>query len=227
MACAQRGMYCGNDYIAAGHLSRRIIDNVMEQTERLGTWLGSLGYRGLFGLDFVIDSSESSAYAVDLNPRWQGSTVLLTLAEYKAGRLPLAVAELACRLNQMSEQEVLRHNDEFREPVSASHVSLRCRTTSWWRVTGSLRPGVYTPSREPAFVRPGLRLNDLDAPTTEMLVAGGVPRPGALLAPGSHALRFSSERQVIDLSCLGPLAWSQAAAEGLYGSLALEPVVVD
>jgi len=176
----------------------------------------------LFGLDFVLDAASSRAYAVDLNPRWQGSTAPLTLAEYKAGRLPLAVADLACRMGLLSEVEVLRHAGEFLEPVRVSHVSLRCRESSWWRVTSALRPGVYSLSGNAAFVRDGLRLNDLER-SDEILVNGGMPRPGALLAPKSHVLRFSSERQVMDVAAARPLEWSRVVVERLYRSMALVP----
>jgi len=223
MVHARRGMYCGNDYLATADLPSASVNGVIEQTARVGVWLASLGYRGLFGLDFVLDPASSRVYAVDLNPRWQGSTVPMTLAEYKAGRLPLAVADLACHMGLLSEAEVLHHQGEFLEPVLASHVSLRCPESSWWRVTNGLRPGVYSLSGGCDFVREGLRLNDVEG-SDEMLVIGGVPRPGALLAPKSHALRFTSERQVMDVATARPLEWSRAAVERLYGSMALVPV---
>jgi hypothetical protein len=226
MVHAQRGMYCGNDYLATADLPPETVSNVIEQTKRIGAWLVSLGYRGLFGLDFVLDAASSRAYAVDLNPRWQGSTGPLTLAEYKAGRLPLAVADLACRMGLLSEAEVLRHGDEFLEPVRVSHVSLRCQESSWWRVTKALRPGVYSLSGDDDFLRDGLRLNDLEG-SGEMLVVGGVPRAGALLAPKSHALRFSSERQVMDVATARPLRWSATAVQRLYASMALSPVAAE
>src|SRR5579862_2055579 len=221
-ANSSRGMYCGNDYVAAADLAPGVAVNIVEQTAIVGRWLASLGYRGLFGLDFVLDPMLSKAYAVDLNPRWQGSTAPLTLAECKAGRLPLAVADLACRIGLMSESDVLRHGDEFLRPVNVSHVSLRCPDSIWSEVTGTLRPGVYTlsgglKSCELAFAREGLRLTDLAAPD-EILVAGGVPRPGTLLAPKSHALRFTSERRMTDV---------YQAAGKLYEALALDPKEAD
>jgi hypothetical protein len=88
-------------------------------------------------------------------------------------------------------------------------------------VRGALEPGVYSLSNE--FMRPGLRLTDL-GDASEILVAGGVPRQGALLAAKAHALRFTSERQVIGVSHMRPLPWAAAAAKRLYEMLALTPV---
>jgi hypothetical protein len=223
MLSAQRGMYCGNDYVATSDLPGDTVAGVVEQTERIGGWLASLGFRGLFGLDFVLDTGTSRAYAVDLNPRWQGSTAPLTLAEYREGRLPLAVAELGFRLGRLSEAEILRHKDEFLRPVAASHISLRCPAAGWAQVTGALSPGVYSLAGGPRFARAGLRLNDLQA-SDEILVTGGVPRRGTWMAPRSHIVRVTSQRQVMDIARLQPVPWARHAAAALYEALALAPV---
>jgi len=220
---ASRGMYCGNDYVSTADLPSGAISEVVEQTARIGRWLASLNYRGLFGLDFVLSPESGRAYAVDLNPRWQGSTAPLTLAECKVGRFPLAVAELASRMGLIGDAELLRGAGDYLQPVRAAHLSLRCPDSGWSRVTGALQPGVYALSPEPVFARAGFRLSDLGSPD-EILVAGGVPRPGTLLAPKSHAMRFSTEQRIMDVSSRSPLPRSGIAAQRLYQLLGLEPV---
>jgi hypothetical protein len=215
---ADRGMYCGNDFIAAASLPGRTLTAVVEQTDRIGRWLSSLGYRGLFGLDFVIDRASDEAYAVDLNPRWQGSTTVLTLAEAKAGRLSLAAADLAWRMGALDESDLRRSSDVFLQPVVAAHISLRSGPLAGSVVSGSLRPGVY--SGDLSFLRSGYQLSDLSQPD-ELLVTGGVPRPGARMGANAHVLRVACERQVLDLATLRPLAWCAPAVRALYGAVAL------
>ena len=104
-------------------------------------------------------------------------------------------------------------------------MSLRCSSSGWSRVTGGLRPGVYSSSPALTFARPGLRLDDLEQ-AGELLVAGGVPRQGAWMAPAAHVLRVSCEQQVMDVARLCPLPWTHAAAARLYQEMALEPAEV-
>lgn len=222
MLCCRRGAYCGNDYAATRDVPAEIRTAVVEQTGRIGRWLVSLGFRGLFGLDFVVDPASCQVYGVDLNPRWQGSTSLLAQAEYKAGRLPLAVAELAWRMGLLGEAELLRHQESFLQPVTAAHISLRSGAPGWVRVDGDLRPGVYSLAPGGVFLRAGLELVDLET-ADEILVTGGVPRPGAWMGAGAHILRASAERQVIDVSGMKPLPWSETAARRLYEALDLRP----
>jgi hypothetical protein len=220
MLGARRGMYCGNDFVAAAKLPGRVSTSVVEQTSRIGRWLSSLGFRGLFGLDFVIDQATDRAYAVDLNPRWQGSTTALTLAEAKAGRLPLAAAELAWRLGAIGEADLRRSSSLFLEPVAAAHISLRSGTSGRAVVSGEVRPGVYSSGL--VFRKSGFELSDLST-SEELLVTGGVPRPGATMGPGAHVLRVACERQVLDLATLQPLPWCAPTVRGLYQALALVP----
>jgi hypothetical protein len=223
MLSSAPGMYCGNDYSAAAGLPPSALEEVSRQTERIGQWLVSLGYRGLFGLDFVFDPATWKAFAVDLNPRWQGSTALLTQAEWRAGRLPLAAAELAYRLGVLEEAEIRKRQEAFFQPVRAAQMSLRWHRPGWWKVTGELEPGVYSVQPQVRYLRPGASLNDCGAPE-EILVTGGAPRRGVWIGPGAHLLRVYSEQPVMDLDRMTPLAWSQSAARELYRRLALEPV---
>jgi predicted ATP-grasp superfamily ATP-dependent carboligase len=62
--------YLGNIYPSSvGELHRAMI---LEMTAAVGNYLSTQGFRGLFGLDFLITSA-GNCYPLDLNPRRQGS----------------------------------------------------------------------------------------------------------------------------------------------------------
>ena len=225
-AGARRGLYCGNDFVSVRDVPAGFLDNISEQTLRLGSWLVSLGYRGLFGLDFVIDQENSRAFAVDLNPRWQGSTTPLSLAEQNMGRLPLAAADLACRAAVLSESEILKHADSFREPVAAAHLCLRCPDSHSSRVTGDLRPAIYNFAVQEGPLRSGFRFSDLQNPG-EILATGGVARRGTLLGPRAQPIRFATNQQIFDVASLNLLPWYREAAAKLWSALALQPVAAE
>jgi hypothetical protein len=218
---SRRGGYCGNDYAATADLPVETVRDVVEQTVTIGRWLASFGFLGMFGLDFVVDPDSLRAYAVDLNPRWQGSTSLLAQAQYKAGVLPLPVADLAYRMGLLSASEVLRYADGFLRPVRASHISLRNRASEMLDVAGDVEPGVYSFCRGAQRLRSGLRLEDLGDPG-EMLVIGCVPRKGARIGPEAHMLRASSGERVMDVRRMDLLPWAAGAACGLYEALGID-----
>jgi hypothetical protein len=222
MLGSKPGMYCGNDYTAAAALDSSIVEAIREQTQRIGGWLSTVGYRGLFGLDFIVDLASARPYAVDLNPRWQGSTAIGAQAEARAGRLPLAAAEVAWKLGVLGEDEVVRRADQFFAPLTASQMSLRSDAPGWSTVTGEVEPGVHSSAPLAGFRRAGIGLSDLAEPD-EALVTGAVPSPGYLVGPGSHLLRVYGLKPVIDLATGQPLPWARQFASAMYEALRLEP----
>jgi hypothetical protein len=215
-------MYCGNDYTSAATLDSSILTAVSEQTRRIGGWLSTLGYRGLFGLDFMVDPASARPYAVDLNPRWQGSTAVGAQAEARSGRLPLAAAEIAWKMGVLGEDEIVHRADQFLAPLTASQMSLRLDAPGWSTVTGDVEPGVSSSAPRVGFRRAGIGLDDL-AELAEVLVTGAVPSPGYRVGSGSHLLRVYSLQPVIDLASGQPLPWARQFASAMYEALRLEP----
>jgi hypothetical protein len=217
--CSKRGQYCGNDYAATVGLEPRVIDDVVEQTQKIGEWLVSLGYLGLFGLDFVVDPESNRAYAVDLNPRWQGSTWLLGQSQFSLGRFPLPVADIAYRMGLLSAAELLRYSDDFLAPVSVSQFIVRSHEPGWSKIGKTLEPGIYSISTVVQQLRSTQHVRDL-LNDGEFLVVGA-PQPAVLMPPGGHILRACSRVPVYDLARAQLFSQAENALRQLYASLAL------
>jgi hypothetical protein len=170
----------------------------------------------------MVDPASARLYAVDLNPRWQGSTAVGTQAEARSGRLPLAAAEIAWKLGLLGEDEIARHADQFFAPLAASQMSLRMDSPGWRTVTGEVEPGIYSSAPRVGFRRDGIGLGDLAEPV-EALVTGAVPLPGYQVGPGSHLLRVYGLQPVIDLASGQPFPWAREFASAMYEALRLEP----
>ena len=64
--------YCGNDYGRVKDLDRAVLDQIDAATITIGNWLRSYGYRGTFGVDFLVH--DGVPLFTEVNPRFQGST---------------------------------------------------------------------------------------------------------------------------------------------------------
>ncbi len=204
------GGHCGNDFSATASVERRLVNSVREQTSRIGDWMADRGYRGLFGLDFVVCDATGEVCAVDLNPRWQGSTSLETQAERRQGRVPLAAVEIAYRLGLVDDREVMEMSDSFYEPLEGSQVFPRNRAPGDWTATRAMEVGA-------------LGLDEIDSPNG-IAVSSGIPRPGMALAAGTRLLRICGLRQAVDARTGRMLPWVEEAARRVYDEIALEPV---
>ncbi len=61
--------YQGNIYPSKANYKET--EEIINATKKVGNHLSKFGFRGLFGIDFIIDSNDQ-LYCVDLNPRRQG-----------------------------------------------------------------------------------------------------------------------------------------------------------
>jgi len=73
--------FCGNDYTASNDLDETMINKVSCITKTIGKWMGEVGYRGIFGLDFIVDKEKEEVFPIEINPRFQNSTSLFTILE--------------------------------------------------------------------------------------------------------------------------------------------------
>lgn len=64
--------YCGNDFGLMREFDPVLVDQIEHAVQEIGKWLHGYGYRGTFGVDFLID--QGVVLFTEVNPRFQGST---------------------------------------------------------------------------------------------------------------------------------------------------------
>lgn len=91
------GGWCGNEVFAA-HESTLLTADIRQQaqqaTSALGEQLRQAGYRGCFGLDFLLDQDTGALYLGEINPRITGATPLTNQAMLDADSAPLLLFHL-------------------------------------------------------------------------------------------------------------------------------------
>lgn len=217
-----RAGHCGNDFTATADLPRSIPESIRRQTGAIGEWMAGLGYRGLFGLDYVVDERTAEAMIVDLNPRIQGSTSLEAQASQRAGRIPLIAVEAARQARIPDEAEIWRMADDFFEPLEGAQCFLKAPPQGNWLVARDLPPGVY--GEDLAFKRPALRLADLRA-LEEVLLNGHNPRQGEVLEGSARLLRVCSLRRMLNSSNGGLEDWVLRVAARADEAVGLTPII--
>lgn len=89
--------YCGNDFGAARDLPVEVLDQIEETTRTIGAWLGQHGFRGAFGVDFLVHDGQ--ALFLEVNPRFQGSTHASAQLDAEADESCLVLEHVAAWLD--------------------------------------------------------------------------------------------------------------------------------
>ncbi|RKN08345.1 ATP-grasp domain-containing protein [Streptomyces radicis] len=177
------GGHCGNQLLGADDLPGAAYERAREAARAVGEELRLRGYRGVFGLDLVVDGADR-VLAVEINPRFQTVVSLVQRAERAAGLLPsLALHVLACLLPSVPVRTAAVAMPSLAQLVSCA------RDGGGREVVDSLpAPGRYRLADDGSARGPGPGgdgLTDL-APGEALVWWQG--RPGGPVAPGDELL---------------------------------------
>ncbi len=88
--------YCGNDFAAIKQLDQAHLAELDKMVREVGAWLYLNGYIGAFGIDALL--YKDKVYLTEINPRFQGSTLVTALLDAKLGRPDMYISHLAAFL---------------------------------------------------------------------------------------------------------------------------------
>ena len=212
--------YCGNDFGATRHLPDAAVRAIYDQTRCIGAWIGAQGFRGMWGIDFVVDGSH--VYPLEVNPRFQGSTRLLTELQYLGGEVPLVLAHVVGFME--GGQALLKRLSAYwgePQPLDGAQLDLRSLEQGCSKVHGYLRPGVYRwEGNQGVYCREGMTVVDCQY-DDEFVVSGNIPRVDTLVEPGAVLLRIQTKREILDGASNKLQPWAAELCQWAYDALAL------
>lgn len=193
--------FCGNDFSSARSLPKNIIKKVGENMRAIGSWMAEAGFRGIFGMDFVV--KDDVVYPVEINPRFQNSTGLYTSLERmqhsKEGKLFLLhIAEFLQKDDKLMRKYIKDFPfDELMRPLKGSQVILHNRPRRNI-VRGDLKPGIYQrEGRKFVLKKESALISDCRGPE-DVLVTCGVPRSYSVIEPNASICKIQMLREALE-----------------------------
>ncbi len=207
---------CGNDWSAAQGLAIDPLPYV-HAAEKIGSALADGGYRGVFGVDFVV-GDDGQPVVIEVNPRLVASIALYTQLELLAGRLPLMARHILAFLAPELDEAPL---DAHWTPVDGAQIILHNLSSQSAEATQELGTGVLSADEAGrlSVVRASAHVSDL-ARGEHLLLA---PGRGRVVSSGQELGRIQSRGPLVTPS--GRLLPGVAAlAEAVVAAARLEPM---
>ncbi len=220
--------YCGNDYTAlATKFDRASLERVFAATERIGAWMATKGWRGIFGLDILV--TEEHIYIIDLNPRFQGSTQLLTEAQHDRGDIPLTFFHLAEFVGTDLPRAMLEAaNERARTPLAGAQLIFSNQLPKDGIVDCQLPYGRWAMTKDGngsvRHVGLGRSVSHCAHNSkNEFILTCGMPFRGKTIRSGAPLCKLQTwDRMAIQTNKLTP-AWSEVA-ETVYTKFDIRPL---
>lgn len=171
------GVYCGNEWTSV-KFSENIKRQAYNTAEKIGAYLqNEEGYKGYFGLDFVLDDETKTLYPIEVNIRLIGSFPVFSMLQ-EVHKQPLIQAiqilQYLDRDDYVLDVESL--NREMKGKMNGSYLQIYSPSSKAVCNQGELEAGIYRVGKagDIKFSRPSYSLLDLKS-KDEFLVSQGVP----------------------------------------------------
>lgn len=213
------GVFCGHDWDSSHDFPEHIRKQAYDYAERIGNYLKSKGYKGIFGLDMVMNRKR--IYVVELNPRLLGSFPVLTMVQ-ELNKEPILMGfHILEFLEEDYDLDVEEVNRLIKKPKKGAQLVLFNKFRGFAKNRKSLRPGVYVmENNELKYLRPGYKLRDLKE-RGEFILTDGVPYENTLLKPHERVLKILTFEKIMDKENYKLNAWAKKVAEKIYENLDL------
>lgn len=191
--------FCGNDFSAMSDLDEAVISKVKDMSGKIGKWVASEGFQGMFGIDMII--KDDHVYPLEINPRFQNSTALFTELEIVNKRHPqLFLFHIASFLRQ--DRELLKMMEKLdssalNDPVDGAQIIIHA--PEWFNEVGeTVKNGIYKfEDGLLVFKKKAIMLSDCDS-IDDILITCGVPQKGKKVYPGAPLCKIQTLGKVFD-----------------------------
>jgi len=231
------GLFCGHDW-SSSKFSESVEKKMYKAVNRVGKYFKEQGYKGIFGLDFVLDEkknrvyvTENRVYVTESNPRLLGSFPVITMAQVRNNETPILAFHILEYLDidyRINRKEI---NKLMRKPKIGAQMFPHNLTDHWAKSNARMRAGVYKLKKIKSdkrktkikFVRPGYAMKHLKR-KDEFLLTDGVLRKKAHYSPNRRLGRIITLRRVLSKDKKNLTPWARQVALETHDSFKLKRI---
>lgn len=216
------GTTCGNDWGVLS-FSEKSLFEINSTVQKIGEYIKNKGYKGIFGLDFIISEKNEDVSLIEINPRFVASIPFFTKLELKNSIFPLLALHylefLGVKFNiDSSAKELLEKNSRA---ILGAQLVLRNKYPKASAPANEVKSGVYSlEGGELKFLREGYSSLDIEMPEEFVVLTAA---KGRKIKPESEAARVESLRSLVSPE-QHLTAEAEMIAKNIYSKLNLKPV---
>lgn len=217
------GLFCGHDW-SASDFPEELNKQVYNTIEKIGNYFKEQGYKGIFGLDFIMDKKSKKLYITEANPRLLGSFPTLSMVQIKNNEPPIIAFHILEYLNIDYKMDINSINNLIRQKKQGAQMISHNLNNKWSRIRKTVKPGIYQLDKNGKikFLRPGYKLQHLTK-KYEFLVTEGILIKKSHLSPNRRLCRILTLNKVLETyNKLTP--WAKAVTEEVYKEFKLKPI---
>lgn len=188
------GRFCGHQWGGEWRWERWAEPMARSITVKVGQAMAREGYRGIFGLDFVLDMERETLWVLECNPRYTGAFPTLTLLQWERGLVPLEFFHVLSFMRTDPGQIPTWAVELTSYPVGPAAQLLLFHRDPWEAQVGRTLPSgryLWNPQESKAErLGPALPFPQLPVSNNEFLILDGPPPLGHRIRPARELERL-------------------------------------
>lgn len=185
-----QGLFVG--HVFGLKFNKKIIDQVHEISAKLGDYMYQKGFKGIFGIDLIIDIKANKVYPVECNARYTGAFPMISMLHMKYKIIPLDLFQFLEFLNIPYKINVKELNKMYQKKISGSHIILSNTRSYGIEVKKEIEVGCYRYNtktkkidyKNDAFFYEALKTSN------DLILVDGVPKKGQIIKKYSRIARI-------------------------------------
>lgn len=209
----RNGVWCGHDW-SWKHFDSKIQEKAESIAKKLGQYMFKKGYRGMFGLDLMIDADDQ-VWPVECNARYTAAFPVYCMIQRLYKEIPFDALHLAEHLDINYQIDLDKLQQLYRRPKTGAQLVMRNQTRKTVMVKGAVKGGVYQFKQgKLVWRRPGFSLQDLRT-RDELCLVDRAAIQGRILKPGERLVRVLFKDKIA-VSSNQLTDWASQACQAVY-----------
>jgi len=225
------GLFCGHDW-SYSNFNTDLQNQAYKITTKIGNYFAKQGYKGIFGIDFVLDKKRNILYVTECNPRLLGSSPTLDMILVSEGKPPITAFHILEYMSIDYKIDVKEINQLLRQKKEGAHMMLHNLSGKWAQSHKEIKAGVYrlnfkrkkqgVNQNNLTFIRPGYGIKHLKH-RDEFLITEGVPFKKSHFSPNRRIVRIITRQKVLKNSNHLNI-WGRRVAKTIYQAFHIKPI---
>lgn len=174
-----QGQFVGHDW-SSSDFSQKIQKQAQDIAQKLGNHLKG-SYRGILGIDFILDEKKEELYPIECNPRLLGSFPVFSMIQERQKEPQILYFHFLANLFPGAKLEVEKINQQISKKKKGAQIILNNREDKELKIKRSLQTGVYNfKENKLNYLRPGYSMADLKN-EEEFVITDGLLSVGTII----------------------------------------------
>lgn len=188
------GQFCGGEF---GYREYKLetITQAQKIVQEIGLKLKSIGYRGIFGIDIIIDA-DGNIYTIEVNARLTGLTPIITQLQLAYNESTLLEQHIRSFYGLESNLEISRE-ELFQKNRKGGYFFLFNKLSHPIMIRRNVKPGIYEYSNSKlVFIKRSFSLKNIE--NQNQFLIPDYPDSGTEINSQSRVFRILTKNRVLD-----------------------------